>query len=51
MLAKAEARYIKISAQKARLVIDLVRGQRAGDAIWSFCGPPISALRRRSKRF
>lgn len=33
MLAKAEARYMKISAQKARLVIDLVRGQRAGDAL------------------
>ncbi len=33
MLAKAEARYVKISAQKARLVIDLVRGQRAGDAL------------------
>jgi len=32
MLAKAEARYVKISAQKARLVIDLIRGQRAGDA-------------------
>jgi large subunit ribosomal protein L22 len=33
MLAKAEARYVKISAQKARLVIDLIRGQRAGDAL------------------
>ncbi len=33
MLAKAEARYVKISAQKARLVVDLVRGQRAGDAL------------------
>ena len=33
MLAKAEARYVKISAQKARLVIDLIRGLRAGDAI------------------
>lgn len=33
MLAKAEARYVKISAQKARLVVDLIRGQRAGDAI------------------
>ena len=32
-LAKAEARYIRISAQKARLVIDLIRGQQAGDAI------------------
>ncbi len=33
MLAKAEARYIRTSAQKARLVIDLIRGVRAGDAI------------------
>jgi len=33
MLAKAEARYVKISAQKARLVVDQIRGQRAGDAI------------------
>jgi large subunit ribosomal protein L22 len=33
MVAKAEARYMKISAQKARLVIDLVRGQRAGTAL------------------
>lgn len=33
MVARAEARYIRISAQKARLVVDLIRGQRAGDAI------------------
>src|SRR5271170_1936687 len=33
MEAKAEARYIKVSPQKARLVVDLIRGQRAGDAI------------------
>ncbi len=33
MQARAEARYIKMSAQKVRLVIDLIRGQRAGDAI------------------
>ena len=32
-LAKAEARYIHVSAQKARLVIDMIRGQQAGDAI------------------
>ena len=32
-LAKAEARYIHISPQKARLVVDLIRGQQAGDAI------------------
>jgi large subunit ribosomal protein L22 len=33
MEAKAEARYIRVSAQKARLVIDLIRGQQAGQAI------------------
>ena len=33
MEARAEARYIKISPQKARLVVDLIRGQSAGDAI------------------
>ena len=32
-LAKAEARYVHVSAQKARLVIDLIRGRQAGDAI------------------
>ena len=33
MQAKAEARYVRVSPQKARLVIDLIRGQRAGEAI------------------
>ena len=33
MLAKAEARYIRTSPQKIRLVVDLIRGQKAGDAI------------------
>src|SRR5215470_16878640 len=33
MEARAEARYIRMSPQKARLVVDLIRGQRAGDAI------------------
>jgi large subunit ribosomal protein L22 len=33
MLAKAEARYMRVSAQKARLVIDMIRGRQAGDAI------------------
>ena len=32
MEAKAEARYIRISPQKARLVVDLIRGRSAGDA-------------------
>jgi large subunit ribosomal protein L22 len=33
MEAKAEARYVRVSPQKARLVVDLIRGQNAGDAI------------------
>ncbi len=33
MEARAEARYIRISAQKARLVVDLIRGQKAGAAL------------------
>jgi len=33
MEAKAEARYIRISPQKARLVVNLIRGQKAGAAI------------------
>lgn len=33
MEARAEARNVRISPQKARLVIDLIRGQKAGEAI------------------
>jgi large subunit ribosomal protein L22 len=33
MQAKAEARYVRVSAQKARLVVDLIRGAKAGEAI------------------
>ncbi|HEY7333688.1 MAG TPA: 50S ribosomal protein L22 [Bryobacteraceae bacterium] len=33
MQAKAEARYLRTSPQKARLVVDLIRGQKAGEAI------------------
>ena len=32
MEAKAVARYIRISPQKARLVVDLVRGKKVEDA-------------------
>ena len=31
--ARAEARYIRVSPQKARLVVDLIRGQQVGAAI------------------
>lgn len=33
MEARAEARMVRMSAQKARLVIDLIRGRKAGEAI------------------
>jgi large subunit ribosomal protein L22 len=33
VLSKCEARYVRVSPQKARLVIDMIRGQQAGDAI------------------
>ncbi|OGQ47467.1 MAG: 50S ribosomal protein L22 [Deltaproteobacteria bacterium RIFCSPLOWO2_02_44_9] len=33
MEAKAIARYVRVSPQKARLVVDLIRGKRVNDAI------------------
>jgi large subunit ribosomal protein L22 len=33
MEARAEARMVRISPQKARLVVDLIRGQKVGPAI------------------
>ncbi len=33
MKAKAEARYVRISPQKARLVVDLIRGRKVGQAV------------------
>ena len=33
MEARAEARYIRVSPQKARLVVDLIRGMKVGEAI------------------
>ena len=33
MTVKAEARYTRVSAQKARLVVDLIRGRNAGQAV------------------
>jgi large subunit ribosomal protein L22 len=41
-MARAEARYIRVSPQKARLVVDLIRGLKAGDA--------VSVLRATNKR-
>ena len=42
---RAEARYVGISAQKARLVVDLVRGQRADDALVTLQFMPKTAAR------
>jgi large subunit ribosomal protein L22 len=42
MEIKAEARYIRVSPQKARLVVDLIRGLKAGQA--------LSTLRTTNKR-
>ena len=33
MAVKAEARYVRVSPPKARLVVDLIRGRKAGEAI------------------
>jgi large subunit ribosomal protein L22 len=33
MEARAEARYIRVSPQKARLVVELIRGRNAGEAL------------------
>ena len=32
-LAAAEARYLRVSPQKARLVVDMIRGRQAGEAV------------------
>lgn len=33
MEARAEAKYVRVSPRKARLVLDLIRGRAAGDAL------------------
>lgn len=33
MQTRAEMKYVRVSPQKARLVVDLIRGRRCGDAI------------------
>jgi large subunit ribosomal protein L22 len=45
MQAKAEARYVKTSPQKARLVIDLIRGRKVQDALQTLQFTPKRAAR------
>jgi len=33
MPARAEVRYVRVSPRKARLVVDLIRGRKAGEAL------------------
>ena len=49
MEARAEARYIRTSAQKARLVVDLIRGRRAGEAINILKGAKTRVNKRTTK--
>jgi len=42
MESRAEARYVRVSPQKARLVVNLIRGRKEGDA--------LSILRATNKR-
>lgn len=46
MEVQAQARYVGISAQKARLVVDMVRGQRAEDALNILKFTPKAAARQ-----
>jgi len=49
MQVKAEARYIRVSPQKARLVVDLIRGLQAGKALTTL-RTTNNALRPRWRR-
>jgi len=46
MEARAEARYIRVSAQKARLVVDLIRGRNAGEATNKRIAPTVEKVLR-----
>jgi len=43
MEAMAKARYVRVTPQKARRVVDLVRGRRAGDALAVLAFAPQAA--------
>ena len=48
-IATAEARYIRISPQKARLVVDMIRGLQAGDANFSLFSTNLGTLYTKNK--
>ena len=48
---KAEARYLRISPQKARLVVDLIRGKQAGAALSTLRTTNKRIARRKATRF
>ena len=50
-LAAAEARYVRVSPQKARLVVDMIRGQQAGEAVNILGATNKRITRRRLRRF
>ncbi|WP_145229679.1 50S ribosomal protein L22 [Rudaeicoccus suwonensis] len=43
MEAKAQARYVRVTPQKARRVVDLIRGKNAGEAVNVLSFAPQSA--------
>lgn len=45
MQATAKARHIRITARKARQVVDLIRGKMAGDALITLTFTPLHAAR------
>ena len=49
MQARAEARYIRVSPQKARLVVDLIRGKNVNEALMTLKYTNKSATREIEK--
>jgi large subunit ribosomal protein L22 len=45
MLTSARARFVRVSARKARLVLDQIRGQSVGDALATLAFTPRAAAR------
>ena len=47
---RAQARFMRVSPQKARLVLELIKGQQGGRCAATRCCLPRSAWRRRSEK-